>query len=109
MNPEEKENPQLNRELKVNQLGVVWLSDITLIRVNSDWVYLTTIIDLADKKVICWCLRDDITTETPVIKAWNKAKNNREIGERLLFYSDRGIQYASHKFRCILKFYKKMT
>ena len=69
MNPEEKENPQLNRELKVNQLGVVWLSDITLIRVNSDWVYLTTVIDSAKPKVIYWCVNDYMRTENTVVTA----------------------------------------
>ncbi len=38
----------LNREFQVKELGTVWVSDITYISVNSDWVYLTTVIDLAD-------------------------------------------------------------
>ena len=99
----------LNREFQVNELGTVWVSDITYIRVNSDWVYLTTVIDLADRKVIGWCVSDDMTTENTVVKAWNKAINNRQIGESLLFHSDRGVQYASNKFRRILKFNKKVT
>ena len=40
---------------------------------------------------------------------WNKAIDNRGIGECLLFHSSGGIQYASHKFRDILKFNKKLT
>lgn len=49
----------LNREFQVKELGTVWLSDITYIKVNSDWVYLTTVIDLADRKVIGWSVSDD--------------------------------------------------
>ena len=99
----------LNREFQVNELGTVWVSDITYIKVNSDWVYLTTVIDLADRKVIGWSVSNDMTTENTVINAWNKAINNRPIGENLLFHSDRGVQYASNKFTSILKFHRKVT
>ena len=85
------------------------VSDINYIRVKTDWVYLTTVIDLADRKVIFWCVSDDITTENTVVKAWNKAINNRSIGENLLFHSDRVVQYASNKFRGILNFHRKVT
>jgi putative transposase len=28
------------------------MSDITYIRVNNDWNYLTTVLDLADRKIV---------------------------------------------------------
>ena len=37
----------LNRSFTTLNLGEKWVSDITYIRVNDDWNYLTTIIDLA--------------------------------------------------------------
>ena len=75
----------LNREFQVKELGTVWVSDITYISVNSDWVYLTTVIDLADWQVINWCVSDDMTTANTVVKAGNKAINNKQIGKSLLF------------------------
>jgi len=43
---------KLNRDFNSSQLGEKWVSDITYIRVNNDWNYLKTVIDLADRKVI---------------------------------------------------------
>ena len=56
---------------------MVWVSDITYIKVSSDWVYLTTVIDLADRKVIGWSVSDDMMTEKKAIEAWSKLINNR--------------------------------
>jgi transposase InsO family protein len=44
------------------------VSDITYIRVNDDWNYLTTIIYLADRKVVIWTLTEDSTPESTVYK-----------------------------------------
>ena len=52
--------------------------------------------------MIEWSRSDDMTTE-------KNAVNNRGIGENLLFHSDRGVKYASNKFRHIIKFNKKVT
>ena len=41
----------LNRDFCSNQVGEKWVSDITYIPVANTWNYLTTIIDLADRKV----------------------------------------------------------
>ena len=46
----------LNREFETNTLGEKWVSDITYIRVNDEWNYLTTIIYLADRKMVGWSL-----------------------------------------------------
>ncbi|PTS92555.1 IS3 family transposase, partial [Pedobacter sp. HMWF019] len=37
-------------------MGAVWVSDITYIRTRQDWLYLTTVIDLGDRKIIGWAL-----------------------------------------------------
>ncbi len=100
----------LNREFKVDELGKVWVSDITYIKVNNNWVYLTTIIDLADRKVIGWSVSEDMTAKNTVIAAWTHARINRSINDDgLLFHSDRGVQYASNKFRDILEYNQNIT
>jgi putative transposase len=40
----------LNRDFNSLKLVEKWVSDITYIRVNNDWNYLTTVLDLADRK-----------------------------------------------------------
>lgn len=42
----------LGRNLECNSIGEKWVSDITCIRVNNDRNYLTTIMDLADRKLL---------------------------------------------------------
>ena len=79
------------------------MSDITYIRVNNDWNYLTTIIDLADKRVVGWVLSEDMTTENTIMKAWLLARNNRTIIDGFIFHSDRGVQYASNKRHYLIK------
>jgi len=87
----------LNRDFTSCQTGKKWVSDITYIPVGKHWNYLTTIIDLADRKVVGWALSEDMTTENTVYKAWINARNTREIKEGLIFHSDRGVQYTSNK------------
>ncbi|MFL0093067.1 DDE-type integrase/transposase/recombinase, partial [Tenacibaculum maritimum] len=88
---------ELDRNFTSLKLGEKWVSDITYIRVNDHWNYLTTIIDLADKRVVGWSLSKDMTTENTIMKAWNLASNNRAITNKFIFHSDRGVQYASNK------------
>ena len=68
----------LNRDFESLQIGEKWISDITYIRVNDNWNYLTTIIDLADRKVVSWTLSEDMTAYNTIIKAWYLARNDRK-------------------------------
>ena len=92
----------LNRSFTVTELGKVWVSDITYIRVKYSFVYLTTVIDLADRKVVGWNLSNNMTAEDTIIATFQKAVKNRPIEEGLMFHSDRGSQYASVEFRKLL-------
>jgi transposase InsO family protein len=100
---------ELNREFSSLKLGKKWVSDITYIRVNDDWNYLTTIIDLADRKVVGWSLSEDMTTQNTVMKAWIEARKTRSICNEFIFHSDRGVQYASNKMTNLCNFNLKIT
>lgn len=56
----------LDRDFSSLELGKKWISDITYIRLNNDWNYLTTVIDLADRKIVGSSLSEDMTTEIPL-------------------------------------------
>ena len=96
----------LNQCFKVDRPNQVWVSDITYIQTRQGWHYLTVIIDLFNRKVIGWALSDNLTTEDTIVKAWEMATKNTVLEQPLIFHSDRGVQYASHRFTCILKSYK---
>ena len=98
----------LNRNFNPKELGKVWVSDITYIKVKGEDTYLTTMIDLADRQVIGWSLSTDMTYENTVLNAWNKARRRRKIKSGFLFHSDRGVQYACNRFRSIFSMSNKM-
>jgi transposase InsO family protein len=47
----------INREFTASELGKVWVSDITYIRLKYSFVHLTTVIDLADRMVVGWSFK----------------------------------------------------
>ena len=91
----------LNRDFKSLELGEKWVSDITYILVRGKWHYLTTILDLADRKIIAWSFSEDMTTENTIYKTWLKAIQVRQVAINHIFHSDRGVQYASNKFKSL--------
>jgi putative transposase len=95
---------KLNREFTVKEENMAWVSDITYINTTQGWIYLTTVIDLFDRKVIGWALSDTMKANETVIPAFNMAKYNRPIfnDQSLIFHSDRGIQYACEEFLDVL-------
>lgn len=99
---------KLDRGFSSTKLGEKWVSDITYIRVNSNWNYLTTIIDLADRRVVGWSLSEDMTVENTILKAWFDARTNRSLSDKLVFHSDRGVQYASNKMTKLFSLNKRI-
>ena len=86
----------LARNFECSSIGEKWVSDITYIRVNDDWNYLTTIMDLADRKIVGWSLSEDMTVENTIWSAWLSAISIRKIKFNFIFHSDQGVQYAAN-------------
>ena len=96
----------LNRQFKQTEPSKAWVSDITYIPVKEGFLYLTTILDLHDRKLIGWSLSDGMSTDQTSLPAWRMALKNRKISKGLIFHSDRGVQYANKKFANTLESYK---
>jgi len=97
---------RLERDFTAESKGRGWVSDITYIKTGSGWLYLTVILDLFDRKVIGWSQSSGLDAESTSIAAWRMAVKNRPPSERLIFHSDRGIQYACGTFTGLLDSYK---
>jgi putative transposase len=97
---------KLNRDFNVTRPCQVWVSDITYIKTFQGWLYLTVIIDLYDRKVIGWSFSRSLKVACTTIPAWKMAVRNRIIAGKLIFHSDRGIQYACHEFTNLLSSYR---
>ncbi len=93
----------LNREFRVEVPGKVWVSDITYIRTIEGWLYLTVIIDLFDRKVIGWSMSSTLKTSETIAPAWMMALMNRPLTDKLIFHSDRGIQYACSELKELIR------
>ncbi len=83
----------LDRRFDVAEPNTVWVSDITYIPTPDGWLYLCVVIDLFDRMVVGWSMRTDMTA-TIVIDAFAMAIFRRKPKGRLMFHSDRGIQYC---------------
>lgn len=90
----------LNREFIVQENNSVWVSDISYINTKQGWLYITTVIDLFDRKIIGWAMSETMKTGETTIAAFKMANINRPIQpfQNLIFHSDRGIQYACDEF-----------
>lgn len=93
----------LNREFNCTELNKKWVSDITYVRTKKGWIYLTSIIDLADRMVVAWTLSEELSTKKTTLEAMKIALERRKPKGELLFHSDRGIQYCAIEFRYLLK------
>ena len=98
----------LQRNFSADRLAQAWVSDITHIQTRKGWLYLTVIIDLADRKVIGWAMGQSLKAQDTVIPAFLMACGNRMPTLPLIFHSDRGVQYACTAFRNVLKNYPQI-
>lgn len=97
---------KLNRNFSAQNTEQVWVSDTTYIKTQRGWLYLTIILDIFDRKVIGWALSSDLTAENTSVAAWRMAVKKRPPSQKLIFHSDRGVQYACHTFVNLLSSYK---
>lgn len=96
---------KLNRNFTADEQGRIWVSDITYVKTGKGWLYLTVILDLFDRKVVGWSQSKDMSAKNTTIAAWKMAVNNRPPNGKLIFHSDRGVQYACYAFANLLDSY----
>ena len=76
----------------------LWVADITYIETKEGWLYLAAILDLYSRKIVGWAMSERIDTAL-VLKALVMALLHRRPPTKLLFHTDRGVQYASGDYR----------
>ena len=89
--------PNLIKGLEVDAPDVLWVADITYIRLLSSFVYLATLLDAYSRKCVGWNLSKRIDASL-ALGALEKALATREVRPGLIHHSDRGVQYASHAY-----------
>lgn len=85
--------PNKVREMELHKAGMLWVSDITYIRTELGFVYLSLITDAYSKKIVGWCLWPDLTS-CGALNALKMAVESEGVSPGLIHHSDRGIQYC---------------
>ena len=93
--------PNLAKELKVKGLNQLWVADITYIRLQYEFVYLSVILDAHSRRVIGWALGRTLEADLAV-EALRMAIGRGRVESGLVHHSDRGTQYASRAYTELL-------
>jgi transposase InsO family protein len=91
--------PNLVKELVVTHPDQVWVSDITYIRLEREFVYLAIILDVFTRSIRGWCLSRTLDQEL-TLAALRAALGDRRPG---IHHSDQGVQYAANAYVNMLK------
>lgn len=76
----------------------LWVSDITYIRSEEGWMYLSLITDAFSRKIVGYSIADNMEAAS-VAAALKMALNGRlDKTARPVHHSDRGIQYCSKEY-----------
>jgi len=96
-----KKYPNIAKDIVPQRPNQLWVADITYIRTNKGFTYLSLITDAYSRKIVGWDLSDSLSAENAV-SALNKALHVETIIGELVHHSDRGIQYCSNQYVNIL-------
>ena len=98
-------SPNLLLEMKLPPAAPlrVVVGDITYLPLaGGGWAYLATWTDLFSRLILGWAVMDEMT-EDLIIEAFLKLTRRVKLPALCIIHSDRGGQYASKKFRQLLK------
>ena len=91
---------ELEEPEKTNQL---WVGDITYVPIlRNQFLYLALLMDRYSRRIVGWKLASDMT-ESLVIAALRQGIEQRQPKAALIHHTDRGGQYASKRYRDILR------
>jgi transposase InsO family protein len=85
--------PNLVRGLKINGPNQVWATDLTYIKLVSEYVYVSAILDIYTRKIVGWAISRDLSHKFCLEALQVAIKRYRPPGG-IIHHSDRGVQYA---------------
>jgi putative transposase len=91
-------SPNLIKDMLPTKAEQVFVTDITYIKIEDDHAYLALVTDLYSKKIMGYCLADNM--KVPMVQDALKMalKNCMHKRESIIHHSDRGIQYCCDKY-----------
>jgi transposase InsO family protein len=89
--------PNLIKGMDVVRPNQVWVSDITYVRLPSEFVYLAAILDKYSRKAVGYALSANVDSLL-TLEALEMAIADRNPTLGCIHHSDRGVQYASDDY-----------
>lgn len=93
-----RKHKNLIKGTKVYKPDQVYVSDITYIRVDDQWNYLTLIMDLFSRKIMGYNLSVGMKINQTTLPAIKMALKNKASKGQTILHSDRGFQYCNPNF-----------
>jgi transposase InsO family protein len=96
-----KKYSNLIKHSKVTAPNQAWVSDITYIRTDEGYYYLSLVTDKFSRKIVGYDFSDNLKAEGAV-RALQMAINQLDSPHGLIHHSDRGLQYCSNEYQQLL-------
>lgn len=97
----ERKKNILQQQFTADQPNQRWVSDVTCFKLRDHYFYICVIIDLFSRKVIAHKISKRNSTQL-ITAAFKMAYEKRQPPSGLIFHSDRGAQYTSHRLQQFL-------
>ena len=97
----EKKKDMVRQQFHADRPNQIWVSDVTYFKLEQNHFYVCVIIDLFSRKVISYKISKKNSTQL-VTSTFKMACDTRQPYPGLIFHSDRGSQYTSHRFLQLL-------
>jgi transposase InsO family protein len=88
----------IDRDFAASRPNEKWATDITYIWTAEGWLYLAIVMDLYSRRIVGWATADHLKTDL-CLDALQMGIHQRMEIEGLIHHSDRGVQYASDRYR----------
>jgi len=89
---------QVKQNFAVPKANLVWVLDITYIKTDEGWLYVSAVLDLYSRKVVGLSMGNRMETDL-VLRSLRQAICHRSPSIGLILHSDRGTQYTSHEYK----------
>lgn len=90
--------PNLIKGLPISAVNQVWVSDITYLRGENQFMYLSLITDAYSRKIVGYHLSDNLEAVNNLIALDMAIATSCTSLAGCIHHSDRGIQYCSHEY-----------
>jgi transposase InsO family protein len=85
------------KDLKASRANEVWVGDLTYVRTDEGFLFLSLLTDKVSRKIVGHHADDTLETQGP-LRALDMALEELPEGEKPIHHTDRGCQYASREY-----------